>query len=80
MAEAVGCPKAILIQSVAELDFDWLDGVKTLGVTAGASAPEGLVQEVIERLRSLGATSVRTLEGAQERVNFPLPRGLHAAA
>jgi 4-hydroxy-3-methylbut-2-enyl diphosphate reductase len=47
-----------------------------VGVTAGASAPEHLVQQVIARLRELGARSVRNLEGAVEHVQFPLPKGL----
>jgi 4-hydroxy-3-methylbut-2-enyl diphosphate reductase len=47
-----------------------------VGLTAGASAPDVLVQEVIARLRKLGAVSVRTLEGIQETIKFPLPKGL----
>ena len=50
--------------------------LKRIGLTAGASAPDILVQQVITRLRELGATSVRTLEGVQETVKFPLPKGL----
>ena len=49
---------------------------RRVGLTAGASAPEVLVQEVVERLRALGAVSVRTLPGAIETVHFPLPKGL----
>ena len=79
VAANMGVP-AFMVDSATDLEPAWLVGKRRVGVTAGASAPEVLVQEVIERLRSLGATSVRTLEGAQERVNFPLPRGLHAAA
>jgi 4-hydroxy-3-methylbut-2-enyl diphosphate reductase len=45
-------------------------------LTAGASAPDVLVQQVIDRMRSLGAVSVRTLEGVQETIKFPLPKGL----
>jgi 4-hydroxy-3-methylbut-2-enyl diphosphate reductase len=45
-------------------------------LTAGASAPDVLVQEVIQRLRDLGAVSVRTLDGIQETIKFPLPKGL----
>jgi 4-hydroxy-3-methylbut-2-enyl diphosphate reductase len=47
-----------------------------VGLTAGASAPDILVQQVIKRLRALGALSVRTLPGVEETVNFPLPKGL----
>jgi 4-hydroxy-3-methylbut-2-enyl diphosphate reductase len=49
---------------------------KRIGITAGASAPELLVQQVIDRLKTLGAISVRTLDGLQENVSFPLPKGL----
>ncbi len=51
-------------------------GKRTIGLTAGASAPDILVQQVIARLRELGAVSVRTLPGIQETVKFPLPKGL----
>ena len=67
-----------MIDSAAELRPEWLDGKRTVGVTAGASAPEILVQQVIARLRELGAAEVRELEGAVETVMFPLPRGLAA--
>ena len=69
---------AYMVDNAADLDPEWVAGKRRVGVTAGASAPEVLVQEVIERLRTLGAASVRTLEGVEERVNFPLPKGLHA--
>jgi 4-hydroxy-3-methylbut-2-enyl diphosphate reductase len=67
---------AYLIDSPDMIEPQWLYGVRQVGVTAGASAPEVLVQQVIERLKSLGAISVRTLQGAQENVAFPLPREL----
>ena len=54
----------------------WIEGKKRIGVTAGASAPEVLVQAVIDRLKALGAASVRALEGVEENVTFPLPKGL----
>jgi 4-hydroxy-3-methylbut-2-enyl diphosphate reductase len=54
----------------------WLDSARRVGVTAGASAPEVLVQQVIGRLKELGAVSVRTLPGVEENVAFPLPREL----
>ena len=54
----------------------WIAGKPRIGLTAGASAPDILVQQVIERLRELGALSVRTLDGIQETVRFPLPKGL----
>ena len=65
-----------MIDSAAELRPEWLEGKRRIGVTAGASAPEALVRQVIARLRELGAIEVRELEGAVETVMFPLPRGL----
>jgi len=79
VAANMGVP-AYMVDNAADLDPAWLAGRRRVGVTAGASAPEVLVQEVIERLRALGATRVRTLDGVEEHVNFPLPRGLHAPA
>jgi len=79
VAANMGVP-AHMVDSAGDLDPAWLAGARRVGVTAGASAPEVLVQEVIERLRALGATRVRTLDGVEEHVNFPLPRGLHAPA
>ncbi len=66
---------AYMVDRAAELDPAWLDGRRRVGVTAGASAPDVLVQEVLARLRALGAASVRELEGTPEGVVFPLPRG-----
>jgi 4-hydroxy-3-methylbut-2-enyl diphosphate reductase len=62
------------------LQPEWVAGKKVVGLTAGASAPEVLVQAVIERLRGLGANSVSTLDGIVERVTFPLPKGLAVTA
>ncbi|MFH1812992.1 MAG: 4-hydroxy-3-methylbut-2-enyl diphosphate reductase [Pseudomonadota bacterium] len=75
VAEQFAVP-AYLIDNAAQIDPSWLAGLKRIGVTAGASAPEVLVDEVVARLRELGAASVRMLEGAPENVNFPLPREL----
>jgi len=58
------------------IDPSWLEQAKRVGVTAGASAPDILVRQVIARLKELGAISVRTMEGAEENVAFPLPREL----
>ena len=69
---------AYMIDRAEELQPEWIDGKRHVGVTAGASAPEVLVQQVIERLRALGAGKVRELDGAVEAVMFPLPRGLTA--
>jgi 4-hydroxy-3-methylbut-2-enyl diphosphate reductase len=67
---------AYMVESAADLREDWFAGRHRVGVTAGASAPEVLVQEVVARLRSLGVSSVRQLEGITERVVFSLPREL----
>jgi 4-hydroxy-3-methylbut-2-en-1-yl diphosphate reductase len=67
---------AYMIDRAEELRAEWVEGKRHVGVTAGASAPEVLVQQVIERLRELGADKVRELDGAVESVMFPLPRGL----
>ncbi len=69
---------AYMVDNAAQIDPAWLAGVSRIGVTAGASAPEILVQQVIERLKALGAGSVRALEGVEEHVTFPLPKGLSA--
>ena len=69
---------AYMVDNAAQIDPAWLTGVSRIGVTAGASAPEILVQQVIDRLKSLGAGSVRALEGVEENVTFPLPKGLSA--
>ena len=75
VAEKYGCP-ARLIGSAAELDPALLEGRRRIGISAGASAPEVLVQELVERLKALGVRTVRALEGVQETVAFPLPKGL----
>jgi 4-hydroxy-3-methylbut-2-enyl diphosphate reductase len=67
---------AYLVDSAAELKAEWIAGARTIGVTAGASAPEVLVQDVLHRLQELGATRVRELEGIEEAVTFPLPRDI----
>ncbi len=68
--------ESYLVDSAAELRPEWIEGKRTIGVTAGASAPEVLVHEVISRLQELGAQRVRELDGITEAVTFPLPRGL----
>ena len=75
VAEKVGA-KAYMVDHASQIQPVWLEGVSRVGLTAGASAPEVLVKEVIERLRELGAKSVRPLEGVEENVTFPLPKGL----
>jgi len=65
-----------MVDSAAELKPEWFEGKSRVGLTAGASAPEVLVDEVIERVRALGAVSVRKMDGIQETTKFPLPKGL----
>jgi 4-hydroxy-3-methylbut-2-enyl diphosphate reductase len=72
--------RAHLIEDENEIDPRWLDGVQRVGVTAGASAPEFLVEAVCRRLGELGATAVRQLPGQPERVRFRMPTVLPAAA
>jgi 4-hydroxy-3-methylbut-2-enyl diphosphate reductase len=67
---------AYLVDNASELQPEWLQGKQRVGITAGASAPEVLVQEVIARLQELGAVKVREAEGIQENVVFPLPKSL----
>jgi 4-hydroxy-3-methylbut-2-enyl diphosphate reductase len=67
---------AYMIDRAAQLEPEWVAGNSVVGVTAGASAPEVLVQEVIARLHELGARNVRELDGVAERIVFPLPKGL----
>ena len=73
VAQNQGVP-AYMVDNAQELRPEWVAGKAVVGVTAGASAPEVLVREVIERLRALGAGDVRELEGATEKVTFPLPK------
>ncbi|KNH03910.1 4-hydroxy-3-methylbut-2-enyl diphosphate reductase [Candidatus Burkholderia brachyanthoides] len=75
VAEKRGIP-AYMVDSPSQIDPKWVEGKKRIGVTAGASAPEVLAQAVIARLRELGVRSVRSLQGIEETIAFPLPRGL----
>jgi 4-hydroxy-3-methylbut-2-enyl diphosphate reductase len=68
--------ESYMVDTAAELQPKWFEGKTRVGLTAGASAPDILVQEVIARMRALGAVSVRTLDGIQETIKFPLPKGL----
>ncbi len=68
--------RAYMVDNAGEIDVAWLGGAQRIGVTAGASAPEVLVDAVIARLRELGARSVRALDGVEENVTFPMPKGL----
>jgi 4-hydroxy-3-methylbut-2-enyl diphosphate reductase len=75
LADRLGKP-AYMVDDASGLSAEWFDGAQRVGLTAGASAPDVLVQQVIARLRELGALSVRHLEGVRETVRFPLPKGL----
>ena len=75
VAENMGA-QAYMVDSAADLRPEWVAGKRRVGVTAGASAPEVLVEELVARLKELGAGSVRPLEGITESVVFTLPRGL----
>ena len=75
LARKLGTP-GYMVDSAADLQPQWLVGRTRVGLTAGASAPEILVMQVIERLKALGALSVQSMAGAPETVKFPLPKGL----
>ena len=75
LAQRLGT-EAYMVDAPDDLKPAWFDGKRTVGLTAGASAPEILVKQVIHRLRALGAVSVRSLPGVEETIQFPLPMGL----
>ncbi len=79
VAELLKVP-AYLIDDADSIDPAWIVGKQRIGVTAGASAPEVLVESVITRLKALGAASVRPLDGVPEKITFPLPKELQAPA
>jgi 4-hydroxy-3-methylbut-2-enyl diphosphate reductase len=79
IGEEVGLP-SYLIADGSELDPKWLYGAKVIGLTAGASAPEVLVEDVIDRLRRLGPVEVSIMDGRQERIEFKLPAELAVAS
>ena len=68
--------ESFMVDSADELKPEWLIGRQRVGLTAGASAPEILVQQVIDRIKALGAVSVRKMQGIEETIKFPLPKGL----
>ena len=67
---------AYMVDNAGELQEQWFTSARRVGLTAGASAPEVLVEEVIARIKQLGAVSVRKMDGIEETVKFPLPKGL----
>src|SRR5690349_2188526 len=75
VAKNLGTP-AYMVDDASQIEPKWIEGRSRVGVTAGASAPESLVREVVGRLESLGAGSVRQLAGVEENVSFPMPKGL----
>jgi 4-hydroxy-3-methylbut-2-enyl diphosphate reductase len=76
VAERAGCPRAMLVQSAAEIDWANFIGIKSLGITAGASAPEVLVEEIIEAFKARFAAKVKSVVTAEEDIAFKLPRQL----
>jgi 4-hydroxy-3-methylbut-2-enyl diphosphate reductase len=76
VAERSGCPRATLVQRAADLDWRMLEGVKRIGITAGASAPEVLVEEVLGALADRYVLDIATVSAAEEGMFFPLPRPL----
>ena len=79
VAQKVGTD-SYMVDNAQELQDQWFEGKQRIGVTAGASAPEVLVQEVIDRIKAMGAISVRKMNGIEETIKFPLPKGLKIEA
>lgn len=75
LGERLGA-RAYMVDQPDDLKAEWFEGKRRVGLTAGASAPDILVQQVISQLKALGAVSVRTMPGVEETVHFPLPKGL----
>jgi 4-hydroxy-3-methylbut-2-en-1-yl diphosphate reductase len=75
LARKLGVP-SYMVDNAGELRAEWLEGRARVGLTAGASAPEVLVREVIDRIREFGAVTVQRMNGIEETVKFPLPKGL----
>ena len=75
LAQRLGTP-SYMVDAADDLQAAWFEGCPRVGLTAGASAPDILVQQVLQRLKALGAVSVRRMAGVEETVHFPLPMGL----
>jgi 4-hydroxy-3-methylbut-2-enyl diphosphate reductase len=75
VAQNLGVP-AYMVDNASEIDPQWISGKQRVGMTAGASAPEVLVRDVVGRLRDYGINAVQSLDGVQEKVGFPLPKEL----
>ena len=80
VAQTHGCPKAILIRGAQDLEAPWLDGVQTVGLTAGASAPDILIENVIGALKETHTVTVEEITTAQEDITFKIPKVLKDAA
>ena len=76
VAERAGCPRAMLLQRASDIDWTAFDAIKSLGISAGASAPEVLVEEIIDAFATRYAVSIETVSAASEGVFFPLPRAI----
>ncbi len=76
VAERAGCPRAALVQRAADIDWSLFGNIASLGITAGASAPEVLVEEILDAFAERYTISVETVSAAEENVFFPLPRAL----
>jgi 4-hydroxy-3-methylbut-2-en-1-yl diphosphate reductase len=72
--------ESYMVDNADELKAEWFEGRSRVGLTAGASAPEILVKAVIDRIKAMGAVSVRKMDGIEETVKFPLPKGLRLDA
>ncbi|MDB5869759.1 MAG: 4-hydroxy-3-methylbut-2-enyl diphosphate reductase [Polaromonas sp.] len=72
--------EAYMVDDASELQEAWFEGKRRVGLTAGASAPEILVSQVIDRIKALGAVSIRKMNGVEETIKFPLPKGLRLDA
>jgi 4-hydroxy-3-methylbut-2-enyl diphosphate reductase len=79
-AARAGCPVAVLVQRAGDIDWSLFSGLASLGVTAGASAPEVLVEEILDAFAARYALEVETVTAAEEDVFFPLPRALRPDA
>jgi 4-hydroxy-3-methylbut-2-enyl diphosphate reductase len=79
VGRAAGCSYSQLVQRATDIDWRALDGIRSIGITAGASAPEVLVNEVLDAFRARFDTTVELVETAQENVEFKVPRVLRAA-
>jgi 4-hydroxy-3-methylbut-2-en-1-yl diphosphate reductase len=79
VGEKAGCPRAFLVQRASELNFDNLKGLRVIGITAGASAPEVLVNEVVDAFRAHYDVTVEKVVLREENVSFKLPRELRQA-